>query len=45
MHQQLYQKFTVPGLHSLLYSITNSGETTSRYLFQHGKICENNYNL
>ena len=41
-------KFTVPAplaRHSFLYSITTSGETTSRILFQRGKFCENNYNL
>ena len=31
--------------HSFLHSITTSGETTSRYLFQRGKLCENSYIL
>ena len=45
MYQQVYKKFTVPGPYSFLHSIINSGETSARYLFQHGKLCENNYNL
>ena len=44
----MYQKFRVPGAlarHSFLHSIATSGETTSTYLFQRGKLCEKNYNL
>ena len=29
--------------HSFLHSITTSRKTTSRYLFQRGKLRENNY--
>ena len=35
----------VLGPHSFLHSITTSGETISKYLFQHGKLSKNNYNL
>ena len=30
--------------HSFSHSITTSEETTSRYLFQRGKLCGNNHN-
>ena len=29
--------------HIFFHSITTSGETSSRYLFQHGKLCENKF--
>ena len=35
----------VPSRHSYLNTITTSGETTLRCLFQRGKLFENNYNF